>query len=110
MPFSQTYLDTEPSRQEIGAIEGPLVLEFGTPWCGFCRAAQTLVAQAFSEHLDIAHLKIEDGKGRRLGRSFGVKLWPTLIFLKDGEEVARVVRPASSDEIGRKLDQIDKPS
>jgi thioredoxin 1 len=37
--------------------------------------------------------KVEDGPGRPLGRSFKVKLWPTLIFLRDGAEVARVVRP-----------------
>ncbi|WP_256659840.1 thioredoxin family protein, partial [Pseudomonas sp. LS-2] len=35
----------------------------------------------------------EDGSGRRLGRSFGVKLWPTLVFMRDGQEVARLVRP-----------------
>jgi len=44
-------------------------------------------------------VKVEDGKGRRLGRTFGVKLWPTLIFLKDGEEIARVVRPEDSSDI-----------
>jgi thioredoxin 1 len=50
-------------------------------------------------HLDVPHVKVEDGKGRRLGRTFGVKLWPTLIFLKDGEEIARVVRPEGSSDI-----------
>ncbi len=39
------------------------------------------------------HLKVEDGPGRPLGRSFRVKLWPTLIVMKEGEEVARAVRP-----------------
>jgi thioredoxin 1 len=47
----------------------------------------------------LRHLKIEDGKGRPLGRSFQVKLWPTLIFMKDGAEVARVVRPGSAAAI-----------
>jgi thioredoxin 1 len=37
----------------------------------------------------VRHVKVEDGSGRRLGRSFGVKLWPTLVFLRDGREVAR---------------------
>ena len=53
------------------------------------------------------HLKVEDGPGRPLGRSFRVKLWPTLVFLKDGQEVARIVRPGSPDEIRHALDQID---
>jgi len=42
---------------------------------------------------------VEDGPGRPLGRSFRVKLWPTLVFLKDGRELARVTRPANLDEL-----------
>jgi thioredoxin 1 len=48
-------------------------------------------------------LKIEDGRGRPLGRSFGIKLWPTLVMLQDGREVARVVRPGSAREIADAL-------
>jgi len=49
--------------------------------------------QAFVEANDLPHWKVEDGKGRPLGRAFQVKLWPTVVLLHDGEEVARVVRP-----------------
>jgi thioredoxin 1 len=52
-----------------------------------------------AQHPNITHLKIEDGPGRPLGRSFGVKLWPTLVFLKDGKEVERLVRPRSAARI-----------
>ena len=41
----------------------------------------------------IDHLRVEDGPGRRLGRTYRVKLWPTLVLLRDGCEIARVVRP-----------------
>jgi thioredoxin 1 len=88
-----------PTRAEVDASTGPLVLEFGTEWCGFCRAAQPVIAEAFADHSGVPHVKVEDGPGRPLGRSFRVKLWPTLIFLKDGKEVARAVRPDSADEV-----------
>jgi len=39
---------------------------------------------------------VEDGPGRPLGRSYRVKLWPTLVFLQDGREVSRLVRPAGA--------------
>jgi len=35
-----------------------------------------------------------------------VKLWPTLIFLQDGQEKARAVRPTSEDEVRRGLEAI----
>ncbi|KGW21488.1 putative thioredoxin-disulfide reductase [Burkholderia pseudomallei MSHR2451] len=63
------------------------------------RGAQPAIRDAFSVHADVRHLKIEDGPGRPLGRSFGIKLWPTLVFLRDGTEVARVVRPTHAEQI-----------
>ena len=107
MSFSNVHLEVEPTRAEIDALRAPAVLEFGTDWCGHCRGAQPLIAQAFAAHPDIAHIKVEDGPGRPLGRSFGVKLWPTLVFLKEGREVARLVRPQSAQEIDRAMREIE---
>lgn len=88
-----------PSLSEVQAQPGLVLLEFGTEWCGHCRAAQTLVAQALAEQPQWQHLKIEDGPGRAVGRHYRVKLWPTLVFLRDGQEVARLVRPASAQDM-----------
>lgn len=95
-----------PSRDDIDRRPGALVLEFGTDWCGFCQAAQPLIEQAWASYPQVERLKIEDGSGRPLGRSFRVKLWPSLIFLRDGQEVTRLVRPASAQDIARALGQI----
>lgn len=103
MSPSQPYSDTEPARAELDALPGATVVEFGNEWCGHCRRAQPLIAEAFAAQPGLRHLKIADASGKRLGRSFGVKLWPTLIFLKSGKEVARLVRPGSAAEIARAL-------
>ena len=83
MPLQTRPAQPEPTRDEIDALAGATLLEFGTSWCGHCRAAQPLIASAFAAHPGVRHVKVEDGSGRRLGRSFGVKLWPTLVFLRD---------------------------
>lgn len=100
------YLSNEPPRGEVDATAGPAVLEFGNNWCGYCRRAQPLIEEAFAGQQALPHQKIADGPGKPLGRSFGVKLWPTLIFLRDGVERARVVRPADSAQISAALAQI----
>jgi thioredoxin 1 len=97
----------EPARADIDALAGPAVIEFGTSWCGYCRAAQAPIATAFAGHPGVRHIKVEDGSGRPLGRSFGVKLWPTLVFLRDGKEVSRLVRPRDSQSIAEALAEID---
>ena len=109
MAMNTVYADTEPSRAEVNALPGPTLLEFGNSWCGYCRAAQPLLANALERHPGVRHFKIADASGRRLGRSFTVKLWPTLIFLKDGKEAARVVRPTGAEEIRAALQKIQKP-
>lgn len=106
MGLTTTYSSTEPTRAEVDALEGSTLLEFGSPNCGFCRAAQPAIASAFSAHAGVRHVKIADGSGRRLGRSFGVKLWPTLVFLKQGKEVARLVRPRDEGPIRQALEAI----
>ncbi len=89
----------EPTRQEIDALIEPTVLEFGASWCGFCKAAQQDIQAVLGRHPEVTHIKIEDGKGKPLGRSFRVKLWPTLVFIDKGVEQARVVRPNNETEI-----------
>ena len=92
----------------MDALPGPTVVEFGTNSCGYCQGAQPAIAAALDERADLRHLKVEDGPGRPLGRLYRVKLWPTLVVLKDGAEVARVVRPASADEIRAALAHLDR--
>ena len=88
-----------PSRADVDALRGLTLLEFGTDWCGHCRAAQPAVQQALVQQPQWQHLKVEDGPGRALGRSYRVKLWPTLLVLRDGQEVARVVRPVAAQDV-----------
>lgn len=88
-----------PSRAEVDAWRGLHVLEFGTDWCGHCRAAQPAVAHALAQQPQWRHVKVEDGAGRALGRSYRIKLWPTLVFLRNGQEVARLVRPTQPEPL-----------
>jgi thioredoxin 1 len=107
MAMNELYATIEPARPEIDLLDGPTVIEFGAPWCGYCLAAQPLLASAFADHPRVRHIKIEDGRGQPLGRSFRVKLWPTLVFLRDGKETARLVRPGDANVIRQALAQID---
>jgi thioredoxin 1 len=107
MSFEKDEMRAEPARAEIDALEGPTLLEFGSPSCGHCRAIQPLLASALADHPHVRHIKIADAAGRPLGRSFKVKLWPTLVFLSNGRETARLVRTGDASAIRGALAQID---
>lgn len=103
MAYIPTYSEEAPDRAEVDALTGAVLIEFGANWCGHCQGAQPLIEAAQRAYPDLRALKIEDGPGRPLGRSFRVKLWPTLIFMKDGVELERLVRPGSEADISAAL-------
>jgi len=110
MAFATKYATIEPSRAEIDRSAGPMLLEFGSVGCGHCRFAEPVIERALAAHPTVQHLKIEDASGRTLGRSFRVRSWPTLVFLRDGIEVSRLVRPEGVALVARELERIDEPS
>ena len=97
--MTRDYLsdDKAPTRDEVDAMAGPVLVEFGTPWCGHCQAAQRDIVPLLAKHPEVRHVKVEDGPGRRLGRSFRVRLWPNLVFMKDGTVVRQLARPSASE-------------
>ena len=98
--MSAAYLEESetPTREAVDRMPGNVVLEFGTDWCGFCRAMAPQVESLLRQHANVRHVKVEDGPGRPLGRSFRVRLWPNFVFLRDGVVVRQLARP-SVDEL-----------
>src|SRR5262245_62093663 len=108
MAIDETH-DAEPTRAEIDATAGPMVLEFGASWCPYCRALAPKLERLLADYPEVVHLRVEDGPGRPLGRSFRVKLWPNLVFLRDGHVVRQAARPDVS-EVRQGLEEITRPS
>jgi len=106
MTYNPTYAVDAPERSEIDALPGFVLLEFGVDWCPHCQGAQPVIEAALQAHANLPHIKVEDGAGRRLGRSFRVKQWPTLILMRDGQELGRVVRPTAVGEVGELLETV----
>jgi len=96
MNFTKVYEE----REELGLehSQGRVLLEFGADWCPICQAFQVQLEKTLRELPgDYRHVKVQDGKGKPLGRRFQVKLWPNLIFLREGEIVAQLARPSSEE-------------
>jgi thioredoxin 1 len=97
MPYTADWSIDSPTRQEVDALPGLTLVEFGAAWCPHCQAVQGLLRQELETRPEIRHLKVEDGKGRPLGRSFSVRLWPNFVFLQDGQVAWQLARPLPAD-------------
>ncbi|MBN9419222.1 thiol reductase thioredoxin [bacterium SCN 62-11] len=93
MAYLPQYTTDEPSRSEVDAFQGATLLEFGAEWCPHCQAVQPALRQLLADHPEVRHVKVEDGKGRPLGRSYAVKLWPNLVLIRDGQILDQLARP-----------------
>lgn len=85
------------TREDVDRMPGLVVLEFGASWCSHCQALAPDLAELLTEYPQVQLIWVEDGRGKRLGRSFRVKLWPTLVFLRDGQVIKQIARPEVSE-------------
>ena len=103
MAFATAFTDPAPALEDLADLPGTVAVEFGVDWCPHCQAAQGFLREALQERRDITHIKVEDGPGRKLGRHFQVKLWPTLVVLRKGQEIGRITRPQSAQAVDEQL-------
>lgn len=97
MSFARVYEEREELTPEHN--QGLVLVEFGADWCPICQAFQADLEKALqSVPGAYRHVKVQDGKGKPLGRRYQVKLWPNLVFLREGQIVTQLARP-SSDEL-----------
>ncbi len=98
---------TNTNYSEIVAGSQPVMIDFWATWCGPCRMLSPTVDEIASEWGDrvtVAKCNVDDAE--EVAAQFGIRNIPTLVFLKDGKIVDRLVGAVPKAEIVAKLQSL----
>ena len=89
--MSVLHITTATFENEVLHSDKPVLLDFWASWCGPCRMVSPVVDEIANERSDILVGKVNVDEQRELAAQFGVMSIPTLVVVKNGQEVNRSV-------------------
>ena len=85
---------------------GVSVLDFWAEWCGPCRMISPIIEKLAVEYDGKALIgKVNVDHNPDVAMKYGVRSIPTIVILKDGEEVKRHVGYTSQDNLAKLIDE-----
>lgn len=98
--------DNEFEELVLGS-EMPVIVDFWAPWCMPCRMIAPVLEKMAVEYDGRAIIaKVNTDENPKWAIQYGVQGIPTLLFVRDGEAVDRLVGVSPAGQIKQRLDQL----
>ncbi len=82
----------------------PLVIDFWATWCGPCRMVAPIIEELANEYegkVTVGKCDVEEADD--IAAEFGIRNIPTIVFMKDGKILDKIVGAASKSKIEEKI-------
>ncbi len=97
--MSVLMMKKENFEAEVLAAEQTVLVDFFATWCGPCRMVGPILEEIAAERSDVKVVKVDVDAEPELAASFSVMNIPTMVVLKKGKEVNRIVGARPKAEI-----------
>ena len=97
--MSVTKITKDNFQELVLNADREVLLDFWAPWCGPCRMVGPIVDEIAGERKDVLVGKVNVDEEMELASRFQVMSIPTLVVLKNGQVVNRVVGARPKDAI-----------
>ena len=98
---------TDSNFNEYASAGKLMVLDFWAEWCGPCRMVSPIIDELSNEYEGRAIIgKMDVDNNDEVVSQFGIRNIPTVLFLKNGQVVDRIVGATSKDKFVSKIEAL----